>query len=275
MRIHFALRWLLILLIVAVLVLYVFPYAYLLLTSIKPANEAISIPPTLLPSRVSFENYLRIGDFPHVPRSFFNSALIAALSTFFALALGVPASYAISRFSTLPGRFFLIIALVTRMIPYVSVALPLFAMMRVFHLSDTHLAVALAHTVVSLPLAIWLLVSFFEGIPVELEEAAKVDGATRLGALLRIIVPVAAGGIAVTAIFCFLASWNEFLFSLLLTSVDAKTAPIAIAEFKTQYGVEWGTMTALSILYSLPVILFSLFMQKRIVAGMTMGAVKG
>ncbi len=275
MRMQPLARGLFILLLVVVLTAYVFPYAYLLLTSIKPPNEAISIPPALLPSEISFENYLRIGDFPHVPRSFLNSVIIAGLSTLFALTLGVPAAYAISRFSTLPGRFFLVVALVTRMIPYVSVALPLFALMRTFRLSDTHLAVALAHTIVSLPLAIWLLVSFFEGIPVELEEAAKVDGATRFGALLRIIVPVAAGGIAVTAIFCFLASWNEFLFALLLTSVDAKTAPIAIAEFKTQYGVEWGTMTALSILYSLPVILFSLFMQKRIVAGMTMGAVKG
>ena len=102
-----------------------------------------------------------------------------------------------------------------------------------------------------------------------------MDGCTRLTALLRVIVPVAAGGIVVTAIFCFLASWNEFLYALLLTSVQAKTAPIVIAEFKSQYSLDWGTMTAVGTLYSLPVIVFSLFMQRRIVAGMTMGAVKG
>lgn len=268
-------KGLLAVLIAAVLAAYIFPYAYLALTSIKPPNEAISIPPTLLPSQISFENYLRIADFPHVPRSFLNSLIIALLSTAIALALGLPAAYAIARFSTLPGRVFLVVALITRMVPYVSVAIPLFAIMRTFKLTDTHIAVALAHTIVSLPLTIWLLVSFFEGIPAELEEAAKVDGASRFGALVRIIVPVTAGGIAVTAIFAFLASWNEFLFSLLLTSVNAKTAPIAIAEFKTQYGVEWGTMTALSVLYSVPVIVFALFAQKRIVSGMTMGAVKG
>lgn len=268
-------KGLLVLLIVAVLAAYIFPYAYLALTSIKPPNEAISIPPTLLPSQISLDNYLRIFDFPHVPRSFLNSLIIALLSTAIALSLGLPAAYAIARFSTLPGRIFLVVALITRMVPYVSVAIPFFAMMKAFQLTDTHLAVALAHTVINLPLTIWLLVSFFEGIPAELEEAAKVDGASRFGALVRIIVPVAAGGIAVTAIFAFLASWNEFLFSLLLTSVNAKTAPIAIAEFKTQYGVEWGTMTALSVLYSLPVIVFALFAQKRIVSGMTMGAVKG
>ena len=136
-------------------------------------------------------------------------------------------------------------------------------------------AVALAYVTISLPLAIWLLASFMESVPSELEDAARVDGCSRLTALLRVIVPVTAGGIVVTAIFCFLASWNEFLFALLLTSVKARTAPIVIAGLKTQYGLNWGPMTAVATLYSLPVIVFSLFMQRRIVAGMTMGAVKG
>ena len=136
-------------------------------------------------------------------------------------------------------------------------------------------SVALAHVTISLPLAIWLLASFMESVPSELEDAARVDGCSRLTALLRVIVPVTAGGIVVTAIFCFLASWNEFLFALLLTSVKARTAPIVIAGLKTQYGLNWGPMTAVATLYSLPVIVFSLFMQRRIVAGMTMGAVKG
>jgi multiple sugar transport system permease protein len=161
------------------------------------------------------------------------------------------------------------------MVPYVSVAIPYFALMRSFGLGDTHIAVAIAHTTVSLPLAIWLLASFFESIPTELEEAARVDGCTRLGALFRVIVPLVSGGISVTAIFAFLASWNEFLFALLLTSVRAKTAPLVIAEFNTQYGLEWGTMTAIATLYSLPVILLALFLQKRIVSGLTLGAVKG
>ena len=161
------------------------------------------------------------------------------------------------------------------MIPYISIAIPFFALMRSFRLTDTWFAVALAHVTISLPLAIWLLASFMESVPSELEDAARVDGCSRLTALLRVIVPVTAGGIVVTAIFCFLASWNEFLFALLLTSVKARTAPIVIAGLKTQYGLNWGPMTAVATLYSLPVIVFSLFMQRRIVAGMTMGAVKG
>ncbi|MEJ5312511.1 MAG: carbohydrate ABC transporter permease [Anaerolineae bacterium] len=268
-------RLILMLLVALILIVYVFPYLYLVLTSFKPPEDSVTVPPTLFPKRWSLENYQRIGDYPAIPKSFVNSIVIALGSMSLALILGVPAAYSITRYRTRVSRIFMIITLITRMIPYVSVAIPFFILMRRFSLTDTHIAVALAHTTINLPLTIWLLASFFEGVPHELEEAARVDGASRIGALLRVIIPVVKGGIAVTAIFGFLASWNEFLFSLLLTSVNAKTAPIAIAEFKTQYAVEWGTMTALATLYSFPVLLFSLLAQKRIVAGMTLGAIKG
>jgi multiple sugar transport system permease protein len=258
-----------------ILLLYIFPYAYLMLTSIKPASEAIAIPPTIFPRRLSLENYWNITNYPSVQYAFLNSFIIAVISTTLAIVLSVPAAYAVARFGSWPGRVFLIVALIARMIPPVSVAIPFFALMRTLGLVDTHIGVALAHTTISLPLSVWLLTGFFEGIPSQLEEAARVDGASRFGAFFRVIIPVVVGGIAVTAIFAFLASWNEFLFSLLLTSTQVKTAPLAIAEFKSQYGIQWGTMTSLGILYSLPVIIFSLFMQKRIVSGMTMGAVKG
>jgi multiple sugar transport system permease protein len=263
------------LLIALVLILYVFPYLYLVLTSFKTPSDASSIPPTIFPETFSTANYQRILSSASILRSFGNSLIIAVLSTTFALALAIPAAYGVSRFATRAGKIFIIAALVARMVPYVSVAIPYFALMRSFGLGDTHIAVAIAHTTVSLPLAIWLLASFFESMPVELEEAARVDGCSRVGALVRVIVPLVSGGIAVTAVFAFLASWNEFLFALLLTSINAKTAPLVIAEFNTQYGLEWGTMTAIATLYSLPVILLALVLQKRIVAGLTLGAVKG
>jgi multiple sugar transport system permease protein len=147
--------------------------------------------------------------------------------------------------------------------------------MAFLRLTDTSLGLALAQTTISLPLSIWLMASFFEAIPNELDEAAKVDGCTRLGALWRVILPLTAGGLAVTAIFAFLASWNEFLFALLLTSVRAQTTPIVIANFQTQFGLDWGSMTALAIVYSLPVILLTFILQRYIVAGLTLGAVKG
>ena len=268
-------RGILPLLVALLMIVYVFPYAFLVSTSLKPPQEALTIPPTLLPQRLSLENYSNISEFPSIQRSFGNSMIIALLCTAITLLLATPAAYGIARFATWAGKLFLLAALVTRMIPPVSVGIPLFAIMRSLGLTDTHLGVALAHATIGLPLAIWLLASFMESAPRELEEAARVDGCSRFGALFRIIIPVSAGGIAVTAIFVFLASWNEFLFSLLLSSTGVKTAPIAIAEFKSQYSIQWGTMTSLSVLYSTPVILFSLLMQKRIVAGMTMGAVKG
>jgi multiple sugar transport system permease protein len=268
-------RALLAVLIVLVLTLYVFPYAYLALTSVKPPVETIAIPPSIFPSRIDLTSYERIFSDPVIVRSFANSLVVAVISTLLALVLSVPAAYGVSRFHFGIGRLFIVMVLVTRMVPYVSVAIPFFSLMRAVQLQDTHLALALAHTTITLPLAIWLMASFFEGMPTELEEAARVDGCSRIGAFVRVILPLVAGGIAVTAIFAFLASWNEFLFALLLTSVQAKTAPVVIAEFKTQYGLEWGTMTALSILYSLPVVVLALFLQKRIVAGLSMGAVKG
>ncbi len=275
MRSSLASRTLLMLLVALIVLVYGFPYAFLVSTSLKSPQDALAIPPTLLPQQLSLENYTNIGEHPSVQRSFGNSATIALLSTVITIALAVPAAYAVARYGTWAGKAFLFVALITRLIPPVAVGIPLFVIMRALGLIDTHLGVALAHSTISVPLGIWLLASFMESIPRELEEAARVDGCSRFGALLRIIIPVASGGIAVTAIFVFLASWNEFLFSLLLSSTGVKTAPIAIAEFKTQYGIQWGTMTSLAVLFSFPVIIFSLLMQKRIIAGLTVGAVKG
>ena len=264
-----------VLLITVILLIYVFPYVYLVLTSLKPPNDVLSVPPTFLPAPFSLQNYFRIGDFPQIPKTFLNSALIAFISTTATLLLATPAAYAVTRYSTRTARVFLVFALGARMIPYISIAIPFFFIMKTLGLTDTYLAVALGHMTISLPLAIWLMASFMEGIPLELEEAARMDGCTRFGAFGRVILPIAVGGIAVTAIFSFLASWNDLLFALLLTSVNAKTAPLAIAEFNSQFGVDWGTMTALGTLFSLPVILVSLILQRRIIAGATAGAVKG
>lgn len=262
-------------LLVSLVLLYAFPFAYLILTSFKPPSGAIAVPPTVFPQSWSLENYRQALTTPGVGASFFHSLSAAVLSTLLSLLLAVPAAYGITRFATLGGRLFLLAALVTRMVPPVAVGVPLVGLMVTLGLRDTSVGLALAHTTISLPLSIWLMASFFEAVPAELEEAATVDGAGRLTALRQVIVPVVAGGVAVTAIFAFLASWNEFLFALLLTAVRAQTTPIVIANFQTQFGLQWGSMTALATVYSLPVVLLTLLLQRRIVAGMTLGAVKG
>lgn len=258
-----------------ILVLYGFPFLYLLLTSFKTPLDAIAVPPTVLPSQWTLENYVAALSKDGVAPALINSVVTAALSTVFSLVLAVPAAYAITRYRTPSGRVFVLAALVTRMVPTIAVGAPLVETMRTLGLSDTSFGLAIAHTTISLPLSIWLMSSFFESVPDELEEAAKVDGATRLGALWLVVLPVVSGGLAVTAIFAFLASWNEFLFSLLLTSVRAQTTPIVIANFQTQFGLDWGAMTALAAIYSIPVILLTLALQRHIVAGLTLGAVKG
>ncbi|MGW6194650.1 carbohydrate ABC transporter permease [Kribbella sp. NPDC055110] len=259
----------------AVLVLYGFPFVYLLLTSFKTPLDAIAVPPQVLPSQWTLDNYVTALSKEGVVPALINSVATAVLSTAFSLALGVPAAYAITRYRTPSGRIFVVAALVTRMVPTIAVGAPLVETMRRLGISDTTIGLAIAHTTISLPLSIWLMSSFFEAVPVELEEAAKVDGSDRLQALRHVVLPVVSGGLAVTAIFAFLASWNEFLFALLLTSVRAQTTPIVIANFQTQFGLDWGGMTALSALYSVPVILLTLALQRHIVAGLTLGAVKG
>jgi multiple sugar transport system permease protein len=257
------------------LVLYGFPFLYLLLTSFKTPSDAIAVPPSVLPEVWTLENYVTALTKDGVVPALINSVVTAVVSTLISLVLAVPAAYAITRYRTPSGRAFVVAALVTRMVPTIAIGAPLVETMRTLGISDTSFALAIAHTTISLPLSIWLMASFFEAVPDELEEAAKVDGTSRLGALWRVVLPVVSGGVAVTAIFAFLASWNEFLFALLLTSVRAQTTPIVIANFQTQFGLDWGAMTALATLYSIPVILLTLALQRHIVAGLTLGAVKG
>ena len=267
-----ALLWLIL---VAVVVLYGFPFIYMLLTSFKTPLETISVPPKLLPTAWTVDNYISALSRDGVLASFINSIITAVLSTLISLVLAIPAAYAVTRFRTRTGRIFIVLALVARMVPPIVIGVPMVSIFRNLGISDTSLALAIAHTTISLPLSIWLMSSFFEAVPTELEEAAKIDGNSRLGALWRVVIPVTAGGVAVTAIFAFLASWNEFLFALLLTAVRSQTTPIVIANFQTQFGLDWGSMTALAVLYSIPVILLTLLLQRHIVAGLTLGAVKG
>lgn len=257
------------------LVLYGFPFLYLLLTSFKTPLDAIAVPPSVWPKVWTLDNYVAALSREGVPAALINSVVTAVISTILSLVLAVPAAYAITRFRTPSGRVFIVAALVTRMVPTIAVGAPLVEIMRNLGITDTSIGLALAHTTISLPLSVWLMASFFEAVPDELSEAAEVDGCNRLQAMWRVILPVVSGGLAVTAIFAFLASWNEFLFALLLTSVRAQTTPVVIANFQSQFGLDWGGMTALAALYSIPVILLTLFLQRHIVAGLTLGAVKG
>ena len=262
-------------LLAAAVVFYGFPYAYLVLTSFKSPGAALEIPPQVWPSHFTFANYSSVLSQPGIVKAFVNSIVIAVLATAIAVLLAVPAAYGVVRYRTRAGRVFVTGALVVRMVPAIAIGVPFVGLMARLHLTDTQLGVALAHITIALPLSIWLMSSFFEATPMELEESARIDGCSRLGALARVIVPITSGGIAVTAVFAFLASWNDFLFALLLTAQRSETVPVMIGNFQTEYGNEWASMTALAVLYSLPVVVATLLFQRKIVSGLTLGAVKG
>ncbi|MEX1058435.1 MAG: carbohydrate ABC transporter permease [Natronospirillum sp.] len=255
--------------------IYSLPYIYLVSTSLKLPGEVLQIPPSFFPSVLSLDNYTRILNTSTVPGSYMNSIIVAVFSTLLSLTLAIPAAYGASFFRLKLSIYFMMFALITRMVPTVSLGVPLFTIFKSAGPLDTQLGLILAHTTISLPLAIWLMSAFFESIPRELEEAARIDGCSRFQAFTKIVLPLVASGAAIAALFCFIASWNEFLFALLLTSDNAKTTPIVIAEFRTAYGLDWGPMTALATVYSLPVIFITLLLQKQIIGGLTFGAVKG
>ncbi|MDE0113922.1 MAG: carbohydrate ABC transporter permease [Albidovulum sp.] len=251
------------------------PYVYLVMTSLKPAAHVQQIPPSFLPNRISVENYLTVINTQSMPRAFLSSVAVAVLTTILSLALSVPAAYVAAQYRRPITVFFLLFALITRMVPAVSLGVPLFQLLKSLGLLDTTFGLVLAHTSAAVPLVLLLLAAFFEGLPKEMEEAARMDGCSRFQAFLYIVVPVMKSGIAISALFAFITSWNEFLYALLLTSQNSKTAPIVIAEFNSVYGLSWGPMTAAAVLYSLPVVLVTLVLQKQIIGGLTFGAVKG
>ncbi|TCT33055.1 carbohydrate ABC transporter permease [Martelella mediterranea] len=254
---------------------YAIPYVYLVTTSFKPSVDVQQIPPSFFPQTLSLENFQSVLATSSLMSAFGNSLVVAVLTTLLSLALAIPAAYVATQYRRPVTVIFLLLALITRMVPAVSLGVPLFLLMKSLGLLDTVPGLVLAHTTNAVPLALLLMAAFFEGVPKELEEAARMDGCTRFQAFMKIILPIMRGGIAITALFSFIASWNEFLYALLLTSENSKTAPIAIAEYNSVYGLAWGPMAAAAVLYSLPIILVTLLLQKQIVGGLTFGAVKG
>lgn len=203
-----------------------------------------------------------------------NSLIIGFGSTFLSVILGTLAAYGFSRFRV-PGKgdlmFFI---LSTRMMPPIAVAIPIYLMYRKLGLSDTHLGMILLYTVVNLSLAVWLLKGFMDEIPREYEEAAMIDGYSRVDAFRKIVLPQAATGIAATAIFCLIFSWNEYAFSLLLTSGRAQTAPPFIPTIIGEGGLDWPAMAAATTLFLLPVLIFTVLLREHLLRGITFGAIR-
>ena len=203
-----------------------------------------------------------------------NSLIIAGLSTLLSVALGVLAAYAFSRFN-LPGKDdLLFFILSTRMLPAVVVTIPLFLMYRQLNLHDTHLGMILLYTVFNLSLSVWLLKGFMDEIPREYEEAALVDGYTRLQVFFKIVLPQAMTGIAATTVFCLIFAWNEYAFALMLTSDNARTAPPSIATMLGRGGIEWSAIAVGSLGFLIPVVIITFALRQYLLRGVTFGAIR-
>jgi multiple sugar transport system permease protein len=254
------------------------PVYWMLTISLKTEADQFASPPEWFLFKPTFAHYTDA----FVTRSFgqylLTSAIVAALSTLCAMLIGTLAAYGLARFELkyrLNRRLSLWI-LSTRMFPPIVTAVPLFLMMRDLRLLNTITALVIVYTAFNLPFVVWMMRGFFKEIPREMEEAALVDGDSRMGALVRILLPLVAPGLAATAVFCLIMSWNEFLFALVLTQTDAAmTLPIGIAGRVTQYEIKWGVMSAAGVVAMLPILVFALSVQRYLVRGLSLGAVKG
>ena len=263
--------------IVALCVVMVFPVYWLLITAVKAGNDISSFPPIFIPLRVTAENFSNVFVKQGIGLNLFNSIVVTALSVFFLVLIGSMAAYALSK-PVLPRRTtqgILIWILITRIFPPVTTVIPYFMIIKTIGLIDTRASLVLTYVSYGLPFAIWLMLGFFQELPKEIEEAALVEGYTLSQRFFYILLPLTLPGIAVTAIFMFIYSWNEFMFATTLTTLRAKTLPVVISTFMSDKYLDWGSMATMGTLMIVPIILFSLFSQKYLVRGLTFGAVKG
>jgi ABC-type glycerol-3-phosphate transport system permease component len=252
------------------------PVALMIGTAFKPNVEIFQVPPRWLPRAPTLSNFHTVMFNSGIPHYALNSVIIATLMTFTALVLGTLAGYGFSRFKFRGNRALSLFMLLGQLIPLIALIVPFFQIFDAVGLLDTKIGIAVAHLTTALPLVTWMSASYFSTIPVELDEAAIIDGCTRMQALRKVVLPVALPGIISIALFAFLMSWNEFVLASVLTNTDnSKTLPIGLSEFATMFTVDWGSTMAAAFLMTVPVVAVFLLFQKQFVSGLSAGAVKG
>jgi ABC-type glycerol-3-phosphate transport system permease component len=253
-----------------------FPVYWVVITSLKPRGEIYTRTPDLWPSDPQWDQYPRVLGEGNVGRALMNSLIVAGATTVLCLVFGALAAYALARTDVPLRRVLLLLVLATQMFPLVVLVIPLFVIMREADLLGSYWGLVIAYLAFTVPLAIWVMRGFLLGIPAELEHAARIDGATRLGAMVRVILPLAAPGLATTAVLCFLEGWKEFMLALtFLNEEERKTLPIVLQSFVGRGDTDWGAVMATSVIYSLPVALLFLLLRKHLMTGRLAGAVKG
>jgi multiple sugar transport system permease protein len=260
-----------------VLIIIAFPLYWLLITSVKYDSDIATFPPVFVPEQITFENYVSVLQTENASRFWMNSIVVSLSTTFLTCLLGSMAAYALAK-TFLAARLrqgLILWILVIRIFPPVTTAIPYYIIIKNLGLADTYLSLILTYTSYGLPFVIWLMLGFFQDLPSDIEKAAIVDGCGMWQRFRQVILPLTLPGLAVTAIFAFIAAWNEFLYASILTSFSAKTLPVVISGYISDKYLRWGEMSALGTMMIVPVMLFAAATQKYLVRGLTFGAVKG
>ena len=260
----------------AFVVLALGPIVWGVVTSLYPTSALTNVPPDLDPSQLTLDNYADVlASDRSLTRGLVNSAIVATLTAFVSLSLGSAAAYALARLRIPGGNRILLGVLATQMFPGIVIAIPLFLVFSQLGWVDTYPALVLTYLSFTLPIVIWILKGFFEAIPPQLERAAAVDGASTIQIFRLVILPISLPPLFATGVFAFIEAWNEFFFANILTRINIKTAPLAIAEFAGQYQTLYGQMLAAAVLASIPVVVLAIFFRRFILQGFVEGAVKG
>jgi multiple sugar transport system permease protein len=254
----------------------VFPLVWLFLTSIRSSADIFSVPVHIIPKTATLTQYVSVFAQYDTMGYVWNTIIVSVATVILVHLLAIPCAYALSRFR-MPGAMLIFgLLLIMRMIPVIALAIPLFAVFAAMGLLDTIWALILSHTAAKLPVAIWLLLGFIQDVPKEIEEAAQSDGAGTIRTLVQIVTPLIAPGIGASAVITFLFTWNDLLLALTLTSSKAaQTLPVGLTNFVSQFGIDWGAMSAAGVLMVIPTLVFVWFAQGLLVKGLTTGAVRG
>ena len=254
----------------------IFPLLWTLITSLKTEQDIISRRLTLIPDPPTFRNYVAIWTQSNLPDLMVNSAITTFYTVVMCVVAGTLAAYSLSRMRFRGRVTVLLLLLVLRMFPVVLMLIPLFIILRDVGLLDSRFGLALAYSAFLLPIYVWMMKGFFDAVPIELEEAARIDGCTRLGAMVRVILPLVQGGMWACAVFTGIGAWNEYLFALMLTtSSGSRTWPVGLQLMVGEFQLPWGTLAAGGMLSIVPVLVVFAIVQRSMVRGLAAGAVKG
>ncbi len=261
---------------VLILVVMLFPIYWMVSTALKPGKEILTLTPVWFPSPVTFDNFRSAINYPFFWNDVVNSLTVVLSVVAISIALAFLAAVSVARFGFRGRTAFVVIVIAVQMVPLTALVIPVYLLLDKVGQVDSLLGVIAYYLAIVLPFMIWTLRGFVANVPVDLEEAAMVDGATRVGAFLRIVFPLVAPGLVATAIFGFIQAWNEYIIAyVLLSSASKQTLTIWLASFTTQHGTDWGGLMAGATLTALPVVVFFLLVQRHVAGGLTAGAVKG